>query len=182
MLRLFVAALFLLAASAGAFAQTPAPESKPATEAKPTPADGHTIHVTAPHLIDGKVRGPFHHYCKVVSPEPFIECLLYETEEATARLIGIEYIVAKTMTRNKEVVPAKVWKKVWHDHAEEIATGNVKVLDLPPDKAKEVADTVAKTDGIIFALWPAGAKLPNGKVSMGQMVGHAAHPNSSKKN
>jgi len=61
MLRFFVAALFLLATSAGAFAQAPAPEPKPATEAKPTPADGHTIHVTAPHLIDGKVRGPFHH-------------------------------------------------------------------------------------------------------------------------
>jgi hypothetical protein len=49
------------------------------------------------------------------------------------------------------------------------------VLDLPPAKAKEVADTVAKTDGIIFSLWPKGAKLPNGKVSMGQMVGHAPH-------
>jgi len=55
------------------------------------------------------------------------------------------------------------------------------VLDLPPDKAKEVADTVAKTDGIIFSLWPEGAKLPTGRVSMGQMVGHTVHPAASKK-
>jgi len=34
-----------------------------------------------------------------------------------------------------------------HDHAVEIAGGRVKVLDLPPDKAKEVADLVATTDG-----------------------------------
>lgn len=34
------------------------------------PAAGHTIHVTAPHVVDGKVMGPYHHYCKVLSPEP----------------------------------------------------------------------------------------------------------------
>src|SRR5438876_12178892 len=113
MIRPFVAALFLLLIGGAAFAQAPTqappPEAKPAPEAKPTPADGHTIHVTAAHLIDGKVRGPFHHYCKVVSPEPFIECLLYDTDDSNAKLVGIEYIVAKTMTRDEKVVPKKVW-------------------------------------------------------------------------
>jgi Protein of unknown function (DUF1264) len=175
MLKLFMAALCLLITGGASLAQEAAPA------AKPTPADGHTIHVTAPHLIDGRVRGPFHHYCKVVTPDPFIECLLYKTEDPNAKLIGIEYIVAKTLTRDEKVVPPAIWKRVWHDHETEIATGNVKVLDLPPDKAKEVADTVAKTDGIIFSLWPEGAKLPTGRVSMGQMVGHSMPPGSSKK-
>src|SRR5207237_2673955 len=121
-----------------------------------------------------KVRGPFHHYCKVVSQDPFIQCLLYETNEPNAKLVGIEYIVAKTMTRNREVVPANSWKKVWHDHAAEIATGNVKVLDRPPGKAKEVADTGAKTDGMICSLWPEWAKLPTGKANQAQMVGKRA--------
>lgn len=175
MVKLLVTALCFLLAGAAALAQAPGPAGAPAPSPapKPTPADGHTIHVTAPHLIDGKVRGPFHHYCKVVAPDPFIECLLYETDDPGAKLVGIEYIVAKTLTRDPAVVPKKLWKKVWHDHAEEIATGNVKVLDLPAEKAKEVADTVAKTDGIVFSLWPEGAPLPNGKVSLGQMVGHA---------
>jgi hypothetical protein len=155
-------------------AQAP-PAPAPEAGAKATPADGHVIHVMAPHLIDGKVRGPFHHYCKVVSPEPFIECLLYETEDTSAKLIGVEYIVAKTVTRDEKVLPKKAWKKFWHDHNEEIVTGNVKVLDMPPDKAKELSDTVAKTDGIIFSLLPEGAKLPTGKVSMGTMVRHATH-------
>jgi hypothetical protein len=153
----------------------PGPAPAPEASAKVTPADGHVIHVTAPHLIDGKVRGPFHHYCKIVSPEPFIECLLYETEDKNAKLVGVEYIVAKTMTRDEKVLPKEVWKKVWHDHSVEGVIGNVKVLDLPPDKAKEFADTVAKTDGIIFSLWPEGAKLPTGKASIGTMVGHATH-------
>ncbi len=146
---------------------TPA-EPQPAKQA--TPADGHDIHVLAPHVVEGKVMGPFHHYCKVLSEEPVIECLIYESAEPNARLTEIEYIVAKTLTR--EIVPLKNWNKNWHDHKEEIATGRVQVLDLPPDKAKEVADLVATTDGIIFHLWPYGEKLPNGKVSIAQSVGH----------
>lgn len=137
---------------------------------KVAPSEGYNIHVLAPHVIDGKVMGPFHHYCKVVSPEPMIECLIYESTEPNARLTEIEYIVAKTITR--ETVPLKEWNKYWHDHTQEIQTGRVSVLDLPADKAKGVADLVATTDGIIFHLWPHDSKLPNGKVSMGQAVGH----------
>jgi Protein of unknown function (DUF1264) len=169
---------FILAIAAGlSQAQEASATSPAAPEAavKATPADGHVIHITAPHLIDGKVRGPFHHYCKIVSHEPFIECLLYETDDNNAKLIGVEYIVAKTVTRDEKVLPKKVLKKVWHDHSVEGVIGNVKVLDMPPDKAKEFADTVAKTDGIIFSLWPERAKLPTGKVSIGMMVGHAVH-------
>ena len=95
---------FILAIAAALLqAQEIPPASRAALEAagKPTPADGHVIHVTAPHLIDGKVRGPFHHYCKVVSPDPFIECLLYETDDNNAKLVGVEYIVAKTVTRDE---------------------------------------------------------------------------------
>jgi len=83
----------------------------------------------------------------------------------------VEYIVAETVTRDEKVLP----KKVWHDHSVEGVIGNIKILEMPPDKAKEFADIVAKTDGIIFSLWPEGAKLPTGKVSIGTMVGHVVH-------
>lgn len=150
---------------------TPQPEAaQPEAAPQATPADGHTIHVVAPHVVEGKVMGPFHHYCKVLSPEPVIECLIYESTDPNAKLTEIEYIVAKKVTR--ETVPLKNWNKNWHDHLQEIETGRVQVLDLPPDKAKEVADLVATTDGIIFHLWPHGEKLPTGKVSIAQSVGH----------
>ncbi len=64
------------------------------------------------------------------------------------------------------------WNKNWHDHAQEIATGRVQVLDLTPEKAKEVADLVATTDGIIFHLWGHDEKVPSGKVIVAQSVGH----------
>jgi len=141
-------------------------------EAKPaSPADGHTVHVTAPHVVNGKVMGPYHHYCKVLSPEPVIECLCYESNEPGARLHQVEYIIAKSITRTGAVTLAN-WNKNWHDHAQEIATGRVQVLDLTPEKAKEVADLVATTDGIIFHLWGHDEKVPSGKVIVAQSVGH----------
>ena len=136
-----------------------------------SPADGHTIHVTAPHVVAGKVMGPYHHYCKVLSPEPVIECLVYESNDPNAKLQQIEYIIAKSMTRTGAVT-LQNWNKNWHDHRQEIATGRVQVHDLPPDKAKEVADLVATTDGIIFHLWSHDEKVPSGKVSIAQSVGH----------
>ena len=143
-----------------------------AQEAKPaTPADGHTIHVTAPHVVAGKVLGPYHHYCKVLAPDPVIECLCYESNEPNARLEQVEYIMAKSITRTGAVT-LQDWNRNWHDHKQEIATGRVQVLDMPPDKAKEVADLVSTTDGIIFHLWSKGDPAPNGKVVIGQSVGH----------
>lgn len=136
-----------------------------------SPADGHTVHVTAPHVVAGKVMGPYHHYCKVLSSEPVIECLCYGSNEPNARLEQVEYIVAKSITRTGAVTLAN-WNRNWHDHRQEIATGRVQVLDLPPEKAKEVADLVATTDGIIFHLWSHDERLPSGAVPIAQSVGH----------
>jgi hypothetical protein len=69
------------------------------------PADGYTVHIVAPHVVNGKIMGPYHHYCKVVSPEPVIECLIYESTDPSARLEQIEYIIAKSITRNGSVLP-----------------------------------------------------------------------------
>ena len=136
-----------------------------------SPADGHTIHVTAPHVVAGKVMGPYHHYCKVLSPEPVIECLCYSSSDPGARLEQVEYIIAKSITRTG-AVSLGAWNKNWHDHKQEIATGRVQVLDMPPDKAREVADLVATTDGIIFHLWSHQDRVPSGRVIIAQSVGH----------
>lgn len=138
--------------------------------AKPSPAEGYNIHVLAPHLVNGKQSGPFHHYCKVVAPDPQIVCLIFESTEPNAMLMQVEYIWAKSLTRPN--VPLKTWNKYWHDHAVEIGGGRVKVLDLPDDKAKEVADIVSKTDGYIIHI-PFAGKVPDaGKVGYAQAVGH----------
>ena len=137
---------------------------------KPTPADGHEIHVLAPHMVEGKVMGPYHHYCKSVS-ETVLECLIYESTDPKALLVQVEYFIAKSVTSAN--VPLDTWNKYYHDHAVEIASGRVQVLDASPDEAKKIAEAAAKTDGIIFHLWwPHGAKAPNGDVKHPQSFGH----------
>ena len=169
---LFSAVFYVSVAVSCAAAQTGTPK---------TPADGHTIHVVAPHVVNGKVMGPFHHYCKVLSPDPVIECLIYESTDPGARLEQIEYIIAKSITRDGSVALAD-WNKYWHDHKQEIETGRVQVLDLPPDEAKKVAELISTTDGIIFHLWGHGQEVPSGRVVIPQSVGHVNLTESELKN
>jgi hypothetical protein len=134
-----------------------------------TPADGYTVHVTAPHFVHGKVMGPYHHYCKVLTPDPYIVCQIYDSADPNGTMSQIEFIIAKKLTR--PAIDRQTWNRLWHDHAVEIAGGRVKVLDLPPDKAKEVADLVATTDGIIYS-FNFNGHFPDGTITMAQAVGH----------
>ena len=142
-----------------------------AQAAPKAPTEGYVVHVTAPHVVNGHVMGPFHHYCKVMANDPVIVCQIYDTTDPNAMLTQVEFIIAKSLTR--KAVPLAAWNKDWHDHAQEIATGRVKVLDLPDDKAKEVANLVSTTDGIIYVFeYDKSGKIPTGKVIRGQSVGH----------
>ena len=154
-------------------------QQSPQTQAKPSPAEGYNVHVLAPHLVDGHQMGPYHHYCKVMAPDPQIVCLIYDNTEPNARLSQVEWIYAKKLTRNQ--VSLKDWNKNWHDHTVEIASGRVQVLDLPPDKAKEVADLVSTTDGLIVHFYY-DDNLPNGRTSVAQAVGHKPMKEAEFKN
>jgi len=37
---------------------------------KASPAEGYNVHVLAPHVVSGKQMGPYHHYGKVIAPDP----------------------------------------------------------------------------------------------------------------
>src|SRR6185369_9543650 len=138
---------------------------------KAGPADGYAIHVLAPHQMeDGTVGGPFHHYCKPVLGWKVFQCLLFESEDSDAVLVGVEYFVEKGLARSN--VPLIQWNRHFHDHEIEIASGRVKVLDVAPDEAKAIADKAAGTDGIIFELWQKGAAVPDGKVTFPTSVSH----------
>jgi len=134
-----------------------------------SPAEGYNIHVQAPHVMeDGMVGGPFHHYCKGISKE-ILQCLLFDSTDPNAKLVAVEYFVAKDLSRKE--IPLIMWHRHYHDHKVEIDTGRVQVLE-PADKAKEIAEAASKTDGIIFHLWQKDDKIPTGRVTFPQSVGH----------
>ena len=145
--------------------------SKTIMAASMSPAEGFGLHVQAPHMMaDGKIGGPFHHFCKGISKE-ILQCLLFKSTDPNAPLVAVEYFIAKTLARKE--VPLIKWNRNFHDHEVEIATGRVQILGIADqNKVKEIAAVAAKTDGIIFHLWPDGQKIPDGTVSIPNSVGH----------
>ena len=145
--------------------------STPAMSDGGGPAHGYDIHVQAPHMMpDGTPGGPFHHYCKGIN-DKILQCLLFETTEANAPLVAIEYFVAKDLSRT---LPLIQWHRFFHDHKVEIATGRVQILDIDdPEKVKAIAEAAGKTDGVIYHLWQKGQAFPDGTVTFPQSLGHS---------
>jgi hypothetical protein len=160
----------LLTVVAIAVAMCSAMAPQRAMSAEPiSPAVGYEIHVQAPHMMaDGTPGGPFHHYCKGIS-DKILQCLLFESTDPKAPLVGVEYFIAKDLTRK---LPAIQWHRHFHDHKVEIATGRVQVLDMPAEQAAKVAEAAAGTDGVIYHLWQHGQEFPDGTVSFPQSLGH----------
>lgn len=99
-----------------------------------------------------------------------MQCLIFMSAEANAELIEIEYFIDKKLARSN--VSLAQWNAHYHDHTAEIATGRVQVLDVSPQRAKEIAAAAANTDGIIFHLWPMDAKVPTGEVMFPTAISH----------
>jgi len=141
-----------------------------AEEKAKSPADGYNIHVLAPHRHeDGTVHGPYHHYCKQIKPE-IMQCMIFMSTDPNAELVEIEYFIDKKLARTN--VTLEQWNKHFHDHTEEIASGRLRVLDVTPEKAEAITRAASKTDGIIFHLWPDGARVPNGDVMFPTAISH----------
>ena len=136
------------------------------------PADGYTIHVQAPHMMaDGKVGGPYHHYCKGIQNGEVLQCLLFESTKPDAKLVAVEYFIEKNLARKN--VPLVQWNRTFHDHQVEIDTGRVAILDIDdPKEVKALADAAAKTDGVIFHLWGKDQVVPDGTVTTPTSIGH----------
>lgn len=141
-----------------------------------SPVEGFDIHVQAPHMMpNGEPGGPFHHYCKGIS-DKILQCLLFESTDPKAKLVAIEYFVAKDLSRKLSPIQ---WHRYFHDHKVEIATGRVQVLE-PADKAKEIAEAASGTDGVIYHLWQPGQEFPDGTVTFPQSLGHKFPGHSDK--
>ena len=59
-----------------------------------------------------------HHYCSHVTEE-FYRCVIYDGNEAGARLIGVEYIVSERIFKS---LPEEE-KALWHSHRDETLSG-----------------------------------------------------------
>ncbi|KAJ2959595.1 hypothetical protein NQZ79_g4897 [Umbelopsis isabellina] len=107
-----------------------------------------------------------HHMCSHVN-EDFRQCIIYDSPEPTARLIGIEYIISEKLFDQLDAEE----KKFWHSHDYEVRGGSL-ALPMPkmmPELGVEAAERqslidLQKTYGKTWHTWQIdrGDALPLG--------------------
>ena len=128
----------------------------------PRPSDGWTLHITAKMHFPGKPEMLAHHFCKQVAGG-LIECQLYDSGAPDARLVGVETIVPSATYAKFSAAE----KAQWHYHRVEIPLVSAAVLDMSPDQAEKVLNSIVDTYGKIYLLWdPSRQSMPTGQPSV----------------
>ncbi|KAL7251078.1 hypothetical protein ACSBR1_012997 [Camellia fascicularis] len=100
-----------------------------------------------------------HHYCGHQNEE-MRQCLIYDSPEANARLIGIEYIISEELFLT---LPDEE-KPLWHTHEYEVKSGVLFMPGVPGPIQRKDLEKVCKTYGKTFHFWQIdkGHSLPLG--------------------
>ncbi|KAH6826189.1 histone acetyltransferase [Perilla frutescens var. hirtella] len=100
-----------------------------------------------------------HHYVSRLNQD-FLQSAVYDSDDATARLIGVEYIISDRLF---EGLPPDE-QKLWHSHAYEIKSGLWVNPRIPEMVLKPELQNLAKTYGKCWCTWQTdrGDKLPMG--------------------
>lgn len=140
--------------------------------APPAPREGPLsaihAHVCGFHFYSGDLKRALRvdHYCSHLNADVF-QCIIYDSDQPNARLIGIEYIIsAKLFNR----LPADE-KKLWHSHRYEVMSGLLTAPDATPAAAQALMQELVNTYGKTWHLWQVdrGDEVPLGlpKLMMG---------------
>lgn len=114
------------------------------------------FHVYA-HDLSRQVEA--HHFCSHLN-EDVQQCLIYDTDAADARLIGVEYVVAESVFASL----LSEEKQLWHSHEYEVKSGTLVLPGVPKVAEQAVLRKLAKTYGKTWHFWQfdRGDKLPLG--------------------
>ncbi|MBW3599463.1 MAG: OBAP family protein [Planctomycetes bacterium] len=89
------------------------------------------------------------HYCSMLN-EDIHQCLLYDSTEKNAKLLGVEYIISDKLYRQ---LPKKE-KKYWHAHTYEVLAGLLAAPNTPPEDEQEFMRALITTWGKTWHTWP----------------------------
>ncbi|KAK3680201.1 hypothetical protein LTR78_000578 [Recurvomyces mirabilis] len=112
------------------------------------------------------------HYCAHLNND-VRQCILYDSDKADARLIGIEYMIKPHLYEKLDAEE----RKLWHSHVFEVKSGML-IMPAPkgvPDAVWEIAENkemeeVVVLYGKVFHLWQTdrGDELPLGQPQLMQ--------------
>lgn len=132
--------------------------ARPTMAEGPAASSGWTLHIDAKLHFPGKPDMIAHHFCKAVRGG-ITECHLYDSDEANARLVGVEVIVGPEVYGQFTAEE----KAMWHYHKVEIPKVSATLPDLSPEEGAKVVKGIEETYGKIYLLWdPAHGDLPTG--------------------
>jgi hypothetical protein len=113
------------------------------------------------HFYNGRMDGQMeaHHYCGHLN-EDLIQCVIFDGNGKDAKLMGIEYIVSRTLF---EKLPREE-KHLWHSHAHEVRSGSLIAPGIPAVAEHELMEEIAVTYGKTWHTWHTdrGDALPVG--------------------
>lgn len=100
-----------------------------------------------------------HHYCGHQNEE-MRQCLIYDSPDEKARLIGLEYIISDNLF---STLPDEE-KRLWHSHEYEVKSGLLIMPGVPGPIERLDLDKVCKTYGKVYHFWQVdkGHSLPLG--------------------
>ncbi|KAK4487583.1 hypothetical protein RD792_005765 [Penstemon davidsonii] len=100
-----------------------------------------------------------HHYATRLNQD-FIQCAVYDSDQSSSRLIGVEYIISD---RIFETLPPEE-QKLWHSHAYEIGSGLWVNPRVPEMIQRSELKDLAQTYGKFWCTWQVdrGDRLPLG--------------------
>eukprot|EP00249_Psilotum_nudum_P014234 c24733_g1_i1 orf=354-1094(-) len=100
-----------------------------------------------------------HHFCTHYN-EDVRQCLIYDSPDADARLIGVEYIVSEKVFLT---LPDEE-KKLWHSHEYEVKSGVLFLPGVPGIAEHSELSDICRTYGKVFHFWQfdKGDSLPLG--------------------
>ena len=107
-------------------------------------------HVCGFHFYSGDRQRALRvdHYCSHLSSGVF-QCVIYDSDAADARLIGVEYIIGEAMFA---ALPAAE-KTLWHSHRYEVMSGLLTAPDASPAAEKALMHELVNTYGKTWHLW-----------------------------
>ncbi|KAL8130372.1 hypothetical protein V2J09_019527 [Rumex salicifolius] len=102
-----------------------------------------------------------HHFVTRLTQD-VLQCAVYDSDDRTGRLIGVEYIISPEVF---EALPLDE-QKLWHSHAYEIKSGLWANPRVPEAVVKKELEDMAKTYGKFWCTWHKDDPLPMGEPAL----------------
>jgi hypothetical protein len=143
------------------FAKTKVLESGTAVLQSKPPVQAINVYMDGFHFYSGNIKAQMeaHHYCSVIN-EDLTQCIIFDGNDKTSKLMGVEYIIS----RNAFQTLSAEERKLWHSHAYEVKSGELIAPGIPRAAEHAFMEKVASTYGKTWHTWntDGGRTLPTG--------------------